>query len=67
MMTTENIGALVSPKTKFVKTPIGEPLPETIEQDLKDLKAEVARLNKIIDNFKKYYNNWYKFKHHLGL
>jgi len=53
--------------TNEIKTPIGEPLPETIEQDLKDLKAEVVRLNKVIENFKKMYNNWYKFKHHLGL
>jgi len=37
------------------------------EDELKELKEEVARLTKVIENFKKMYNNWYKFKHHLGL
>jgi HAMP domain-containing protein len=40
---------------------------KTPEDEIKELKAEVARLTNVIEQFKKMYNNWYKFKHHLGL
>lgn len=52
----------IDPTVKVV-----EIVPKTIEEELKDLKKEVARLNNVVDLFKKMYSNWYKFKHQLGL
>ena len=74
-MTTSNVGALVSPKTlkqneiKKVdpNVKVVEIVPKTIEEELKDLKKEVARLNKIVGLFQRFYSNWHKYKHHLGL
>ena len=37
------------------------------EDEIKELMTEVVRLTKIIEQFKKMYNNWYKFKHQLGM
>ena len=52
----------IDPTVKVV-----EIVPKTIEEELKDLKKEVARLNNVVNLFKKMYSNWYKFKHQLGL
>jgi len=52
----------IDPTVKVV-----EIVPKTIEEELKELKAEVARLTNVVNLFKKMYNNWYKFKHQLGL
>jgi len=32
---------------------------------LEELEKEVKKLNGVIEQFKKMYNNWYKFKHQL--
>ena len=37
------------------------------EDEIKELKEEVIKLTKVIENFKKMYNNWYKFKQQLGM
>ena len=52
----------IDPTVKVV-----EIVPKTIEEELKDLKKEVARLNNVVNLFKKMYSNWHKFKHQLGL
>jgi|TARA_B110001454_G_C12412175_1_gene305657 UPF0288 family protein (methanogenesis marker protein 3) len=50
------------PKKEVV---VVEITPKTVEDELKELKAEVVVLEKIISNFKKFYNNWATFKHAL--
>ena len=52
---------------KDSKTKVVEIVPQAIEDELKELKGEVKRLTKIVDNFKKFYSNWHMFKHQLGL
>ena len=52
---------------KNSKTKVVEIVPQAIEDELKELKGEVKRLTKVVEQFKKMYNNWYKFKHQLGL
>ena len=37
------------------------------EDEIKELKEEVVKLTKVIEKFKKMYNNWYKFKQQLGM
>tara|TARA_B110000196_G_C20847627_1_gene521291 strand:- start:112 stop:255 length:144 start_codon:yes stop_codon:yes gene_type:complete len=37
------------------------------EDEIKELKEEVLKLTKVIEKFKKMYNNWYKFKQQLGI
>ena len=37
------------------------------EDEIKELKEEVLKLTKVIEKFKKMYNNWYKFKQQLGM
>ena len=59
---TDGIKDLKDSKTKVV-----EIVPQAIEDELKELKGEVKRLTKIVDNFKKFYSNWHMFKHQLGL
>ena len=47
---------------------IKPPLTKTeIEDEVKELKAEVVVLEKIITNFKKFYNNWDRYKHALDM
>jgi hypothetical protein len=47
---------------------IKPPLTKTeIEDEVKELKAEVVVLEKIITNFKKFYNNWGRYKHALDM
>ena len=55
----------VVPEKKQVE--VVEIIPQTIEDELKDLKKEVVRLNKVVDSFKKMYSNWANFKSQLGL
>jgi len=52
---------------KDSKTKVVEIVPQAIEDEIKELKGEVKRLTKIVDNFKKFYSNWHMFKHQLGL
>ena len=52
---------------KDSKVEVVEIVPKAIEDELKELKGEVKRLTKIVDNFKKFYSNWHMFKHQLGL
>ena len=52
---------------KDSKVEVVEIVPQAIEDELKELKGEVKRLTKIVDNFKKFYSNWHMFKHQLGL
>ena len=52
---------------KNSKTKVVEIVPQAIEDELKELKGEVKRLTKVVEQFKKMYSNWYKFKHQLGL
>ena len=52
---------------KDSKTKVVEIVPQAIEDEIKELKGEVKRLTKIVEQFKKMYSNWYKFKHQLGL
>ncbi len=58
-------GAINQPEKKQVE--VVEIIPQTIEDELKELKKEVARLNKVVDSFKKMYSNWANFKSQLGL
>ena len=51
---------------KDSKTKVVEIVPQAIEDELKELKGEVKRLTKVVEQFKKMYSNWYKFKHQLG-
>lgn len=82
MMTTENIYGTLTDEDllgipdrvkdgikdlKDSKTKVVEIVPQAIEDELKELKGEVKRLTKIVDNFKKFYSNWHMFKHQLGL
>ena len=53
------------PEKKQVE--VVEIIPKTIEDELKELKKEVARLTKVVDSFKKMYSNWANFKSQLGL
>jgi len=53
---------LTSPKKEVV---VVELTPKSVEDELKELKAEVVVLEKIITNFKKFYNNWGRYKHAL--
>lgn len=53
---------LTVPKKEVV---VVELTPKSVEDELKELKAEVVVLEKIISNFKKFYNNWATFKHAL--
>tara|TARA_B100000470_G_scaffold170086_1_gene134500 strand:- start:810 stop:998 length:189 start_codon:yes stop_codon:yes gene_type:complete len=53
---------LTVPKKEVV---VVELTPKSVEDELKELKAEVVVLEKIISNFKKFYNNWETFKHAL--
>ena len=50
------------PKKEVV---VVELTPKSVEDELKELKAEVVVLEKIITNFKKFYNNWGRYKHAL--
>ena len=50
------------PKKEVV---VVELTPKTVEDELKELKAEIIVLEKIITNFKKFYNNWKTFAHAL--
>ena len=50
------------PKKEVV---VVELTPKTVEDELKELKAEIIVLEKIITNFKKFYNNWKTFEHSL--
>jgi hypothetical protein len=52
---------------KNSKTEVVEIIPKVIEDELKELKGEVKRLTKVVDQFKKFYSNWHMFKHQLGL
>jgi hypothetical protein len=82
MMTTENIYGTLTDEDllgipdkikdgikdlKDSKVEVVEIVPKAIEDELKELKGEVKRLTKIVDNFKKFYSNWHMFKHQLGL
>ena len=82
MMTTENIYGTLTDEDllgipdkikdgikdlKDSKVEVVEIVPQAIEDELKELKGEVKRLTKIVDNFKKFYSNWHMFKHQLGL
>jgi|TARA_B100001105_G_C22316610_1_gene410583 hypothetical protein len=53
---------LTSPKKEVI---VVELTPKSVEDELKELKAEVVVLEKIITNFKKFYNNWGRYKHAL--
>lgn len=53
---------LTSPKKEVI---VVELTPKSVEDELKELKAEVVVLEKIITNFKKFYNNWARYKHAL--
>jgi hypothetical protein len=53
------------PEKKQVE--VVEIVPQTIEDELKELKKEVARLNNVVGQFKKMYSNWANFKTQLGL
>lgn len=53
---------LTVPKKEVV---VVELTPKSVEDELKELKAEVVVLEKIITNFKKFYNNWGRYKHAL--
>jgi len=62
-------GAINQPETVPEKKQVEvvEIIPKTIEDELKELKKEVARLTKVVDSFKKMYSNWANFKSQLGL
>jgi hypothetical protein len=40
---------------------------EELKAEIAGLKKEVARLEKIIIQFKKYFDGWSRFKNQLGL
>tara|TARA_B100001245_G_C22862281_1_gene414622 strand:+ start:77 stop:265 length:189 start_codon:yes stop_codon:yes gene_type:complete len=50
------------PKKEVV---VVELTPKSVEDELKELKAEVVVLEKIITNFKKFYSNWERYAHAL--
>ena len=50
------------PKKEVV---VVELTPKTVEDELKELKAEIIVLEKIITNFKKFYSNWDRYAHAL--
>ena len=53
---------LTVPKKEVV---VVELTPKSVEDELKELKAEVVVLEKIITNFKKFYSNWERYAHAL--
>ena len=48
-------------------TVYSETVIEDLRKEIKDKDKEIMRLNGVITKFKKYFDNWQKFKTQLGL